>query len=70
MTKFTEEQIKELEAKGCEFLTPLQGNKGNIYFKNDNKLGLIIDHYVMKNGKIVNIITKENQTFEELINKL
>ena len=66
--KFTEFNIKELESIGCENVTPYSGNKGNTYFKIDTKnKNIILDKYIMKNDKLISIVTLDIKNIDVLI---
>lgn len=69
VSKFNNIEIAELENIGCK-CTPYCGYKDDLFFSIDNKKGIILDYYKEKDGKIVDIITVEDITFEELKDKL
>lgn len=70
ISKFNDFEILELQNKGCEFLTPYQGSKGNKSFRIDKKIGIILDTYFYNKNILHKIETEENLTFEQLIEKL
>lgn len=69
ISKFNIIEIAELEKLGC-LCTPYTGNINNLVFSINAKTGIVLDIYIEKKGKIVNIITFDNISFEELREKI